>query len=754
MKKITLSLCLVFLVSMFSNINAQVLDQNANWPNPNWSVTGTFNTDPLAFEADPTVDANFAFDDDDATNGSDDSIAAESPVIDLTAAFNAGETWLTVSVDYVYRKFSVEEFLRIQYYDADADAWVNWEPDSMPGNDDVLTDDFCTGTPAPYTSVVLNISGFTALQQSGFRYRILFDDDPNGPAWEYGFCLNSPTITSATPPSCPDPTNLAAVALNTTDASLSWTEIGTAALWNIELLDVTLGDTQMMVATNSGVSNPFVATGLTPGNDYEFYVQSDCGGNGTSNWVGPIAWTQPLPGNVCEAAIVVGALPYNTSDDTANYGDDYDGAPGTDCGSGFGYLDGDDVVYEYTATADGSINIMLSNLGDNYVGLFVYNDCTDIGVACAQGAVNGFATDPLVFDLTVTNGATYYIVVSTWAAPQSSTYTLDITENTCTDATVTYAVVDDCDNSGGFNILVDITDMGSSTSIDMDDDQGSATQSTGVAGMFTFGPYVNGTDVIISVTDNDDSSCNQMSGALTQAACPPANNACANAIPVMDGDSISGTTTAATNVEGLTECAGGGGSAATGCAGGTGIMNFGEGVWYVFTAGPDEAITVTTDNSPTPFDTEIQVFSGDCNNLVCVGGDDDGGDNAALSTFCWESSATTGNTVDYYIYVDGHAANSGDFLLDVSVESTLSIEDFENQNAFTYFPNPVKNILSLSAQSNIQNVSVFNMLGQEVLRATPNTLESNLDMNGLSQGAYFVQVTINNITETVRVIKN
>ena len=35
----------------------------------------------------------------------------------------------------------------------------------------------------------------------------------------------------------------------------------------------------------------------------------------------------------------------------------------------------------------------------------------------------------------------------------------------------------------------------------------------------------------------------------------------------------------------------------------------------------------------------------------------------------------------------------------------------------------------------------------------PNTLESNLDMNGLSQGAYFVQVTINNVTETVRILK-
>ena len=74
-------------------------------------------------------------------------------------------------------------------------------------------------------------------------------------------------------------------------------------------------------------------------------------------------------------------------------------------------------------------------------------------------------------------------------------------------------------------------------------------------------------------------------------------------------------------------------------------------------------------------------------------------------------------------------------------------------NAFTYFPNPVKNTLQLNAQSNIQNVSIFNMLGQEVLRTAPNNVNSTVDMSALQTGAYFVKVTINDRTETVRVIK-
>ena len=45
------------------------------------------------------------------------------------------------------------------------------------------------------------------------------------------------------------------------------------------------------------------------------------------------------------------------------------------------------------------------------------------------------------------------------------------------------------------------------------------------------------------------------------------------------------------------------------------------------------------------------------------------------------------------------------------------------------------------------------MLGQEVAKTAPNALNSEVDMSALQTGAYFVKVTINDATETVRVIK-
>lgn len=65
----------------------------------------------------------------------------------------------------------------------------------------------------------------------------------------------------------------------------------------------------------------------------------------------------------------------------------------------------------------------------------------------------------------------------------------------------------------------------------------------------------------------------------------------------------------------------------------------------------------------------------------------------------------------------------------------------------------MKNTLTLNAQNEMSNVSVINMLGQEVLRMSPNSVDSVVDMSELQMGVYFVNVTINNTTETVRIVK-
>ena len=85
--------------------------------------------------------------------------------------------------------------------------------------------------------------------------------------------------------------------------------------------------------------------------------------------------------------------------------------------------------------------------------------------------------------------------------------------------------------------------------------------------------------------------------------------------------------------------------------------------------------------------------------------------------------------------------------------SSLGLEDVA-VSQFSFFPNPVNNILTIKAQASIDSITVYNMLGQAVVRSTPNTTDSTVDMSALQTGAYFVQVSINNTLNTVRVIKN
>jgi len=211
---------------------------------------------------------------------------------------------------------------------------------------------------------------------------------------------------------------------------------------------------------------------------------------------------------------------------------------------------------------------------------------------------------------------------------------------------------------------------------------------------------------------------------------PPANDDCAGAEALTIGVTVSGTTDGAT------------GASSTSCN-----ASIGNDVWYTVVGdGGDLTITVNSLDE----DSQIGVFESDDCSGITLGSCDysiDPFDNPAALTF------TSVAGTKYYIQV-GAWINTGDpSTHDITVETTLSTDSFETESAFTYYPNPVKNTLSLNAQNTIEQVAMYNMLGQEVLRATPNTVDSDLDMSHLQTGTYFVKVTIANVTKTIRVIK-
>lgn len=89
-------------------------------------------------------------------------------------------------------------------------------------------------------------------------------------------------ITISDLPTCIRPEDLFADNLTINSATLNWTDLNGATSWNIEY--GLAGFTPTGTPTVSGVSNPYELTGLTSATDYDFYVQTDCGGADVSTW--------------------------------------------------------------------------------------------------------------------------------------------------------------------------------------------------------------------------------------------------------------------------------------------------------------------------------------------------------------------------------------------------------------------------------------------------------------------------------------
>ncbi len=91
-------------------------------------------------------------------------------------------------------------------------------------------------------------------------------------------------------------------------------------------------------------------------------------------------------------------------------------------------------------------------------------------------------------------------------------------------------------------------------------------------------------------------------------------------------------------------------------------------------------------------------------------------------------------------------------------KNAIFIETVLTNNTFTFskvivYPNPVKDILNLSFDKEITNVSILTLLGQEVLNKDINANEGTIDTSNLASGTYLVKVTSNDGIKTLKIIK-
>lgn len=158
-----------------------------------------------------------------------------------------------------------------------------------------------------------------------------------------------------------------------------------------------------------------------------------------------------------------------------------------------------------------------------------------------------------------------------------------------------------CDSASGIMLDVDVTNIGDGTII-IKNDGGVADMSVTMTGVVSIGPFAFGTDVVVTLANPTDNTCDVVLPLVsTPGGCPPANDECSAAMTLtestdaMCGNTLSGTTMFGTKSTETTLCS---------------TFSNDDDVWYSFS--PSQTGTYFFSVSNTSTTTYVNIYSGTC----------------------------------------------------------------------------------------------------------------------------------------------
>lgn len=116
--------------------------------------------------------------------------------------------------------------------------------------------------------------------------------------------------------------------------------------------------------------------------------------------------------------------------------------------------------------------------------------------------------------------------------------------------------------------------------------------------------------------------------------------------------------------------------------------------------------------------------------------------------YSWFNTLSSGCAPDSYTTTEELNRPDARFYINVTGEKILSVDEVNNK-IFKIYPNPTQDILNIQSQQQIEAVSIYNLQGQLFKEDS----SSRVDVSHLSNGLYFVRVTIEGKTITKKFIK-
>lgn len=266
----------------------------------------------------------------------------------------------------------------------------------------------------------------------------------------------------------------------------------------------------------SSVTN-IIANDLLFGTEYEVYVRANCT-NGNSIWAGPLTFTTPIQTNFivdCSAGPLVESLCYGDGGVTNPEVFTFTSTDGTPLTLTFqsGYVqqgwdplvvidtNGSSIVAfeDYFFGDEGNLAGVTYTSTGNRISFYVASD-DFVPSSCANG------DDPM------RGGINYTVNCAT-----------------CTNSESTFTIADDCDTGDQFLLDVNVTSLGTASSLTLSNNIDLNTTTINAVGTYQIGPFPFFTDVIYTLSNDQDINCVYDSLPIVVRACLPENDECLNA---------------------------------------------------------------------------------------------------------------------------------------------------------------------------------------------------------------------------------
>ncbi|WP_055435859.1 DUF7619 domain-containing protein [Lacinutrix algicola] len=181
---------------------------------------------------------------------------------------------------------------------------------------------------------------------------------------------------------------------------------------------------------------------------------------------------------------------------------------------------------------------------------------------------------------------------------------------------------------------------------------------------------------------------------------------------------------------------------------------------------PAQNIVVATEIDPAMFDINtLRVLSSSHDAYVKVKGGiveivfeaiylDTGGHGNILLKVQSQDTLQTNDTVtknaeiffDYNFPIETNNANT--------TYAVLSTTEFEIDHSVSVYPNPVKDVVIISAKDNIKSVALFDVSGRVLQTKITTSKELKLDLSSRASGVYFVKITTEKGIKVEKILKD